>query len=189
MSHPLNKLKEQQPYLCSTNLNNNYSSNHSTVTQGTSTTNKFNWSKPQNHPRMLGHENSSCEWVTSHLSEDMGYVVSSMGVFGDPWTTNNELKSYGETQKVTQLSRTQLHANFSEMKKKLQRHGLAPLILRTSHTSLFRTSGVTHHTQLSPSDDGHGNSTPDGCTRLQRKRNCVDIIIGHMWNRTFELAP
>ena len=56
--------------------------------------------QPHNHPRMLGHENSPCEWVTSHLSEDMGYAVSSMGVFGDPCTTNsNELKSCSETQR------------------------------------------------------------------------------------------
>ena len=57
--------------------------------------------QPHNHPRMLGHENSPCEWVTSHLSEDMGYVVSSMGVFGDPCTNNNELKSCSETQSNT----------------------------------------------------------------------------------------
>ena len=50
---------------------------------------------------------------------------------------------------------------------------------------------VGRHTppQLSPSEEGHGNSTPDGCTRLQKKRNLVDIIIWHMWNRTFWLAP
>ena len=69
------------------------------------------------HPRMFGHENSPCEWVTSHLSEDMGHVVLWMCVFGDPWTNNNELKSYGETQKVTQLSRTQLHTDFGEIMK------------------------------------------------------------------------
>ena len=56
--------------------------------------------QPHIHPRMLGHENSPCEWVTSHLSEDMADAVSSMGVFGDPCTTNsNELKSCSETQR------------------------------------------------------------------------------------------
>ena len=54
--------------------------------------------QPQYRPRMLGHENSPREWVTSHLSEDMGFAVLSMGVFGDPWTNNNELESMSETQ-------------------------------------------------------------------------------------------
>ena len=115
MSHPLKKRKEQQPHLCSTNSDNNYSSNHSTVTQGTSTTNNLT-DQPHNHNRMLGHENSRCEWVTSHLSEEMGYVVSSMGVFGDPWT-NNKAPNHVAKHKVTQPSRTQLHADFGEIIK------------------------------------------------------------------------
>ena len=32
--------------------------------------------QPQHRPRMLGHEKFPREWVTSHLSEDMGYAVS-----------------------------------------------------------------------------------------------------------------
>ena len=31
-----------------------------------------------------------------------------------------------------------------------------------------------------PSEEGHENSTLDGSTRLQGKRNCVGIIIGHI---------
>ena len=54
--------------------------------------------QPRNHPRLLGHENAQSDWVTSHLSEDMDYVVSSMGVFGDPWTYKSELESISETE-------------------------------------------------------------------------------------------
>ena len=100
--------------------------------------------------------------------------------------------------KATQLSRTQPHANFSEIKQNLAGKdewllGMLTLVHRTRPSNLTRISVpyLEHHTppQLSPSEEGHGNSTPDGCTRLQGKRNLVDIIIWHMWNRTFWLAP
>ena len=116
--------------------------------------------QPHNHPRMLGHENSPCEWVTSHLSEDMGYAVSSMGVFGDPWTTNiNELKSCSETQSnTTERHPTSCRLQRDKKKKFAGRdkwpadatcciaHDLFHLfILRTSHESLFHKSCITQH--------------------------------------------
>ena len=71
---------------------------------------------------------------------------------------------------------------FSGCERCCSAHGL-----RTPQESLFPTSGITP--QLSPSEEGHGKSTPDGCTRLQGRRNLVHIIIWHMWNRTFGRAP
>ena len=66
--------------------------------------------------------------------------------------------------------------------------GMRTVLQRTRPSNFTRISvlHVGHHTplQLSPSEEGHGNSTPDGSTRLQKKRNCVDIIIGHVRNRT-----
>ena len=54
------------------------------------------------------------------------------------------------------------------------------------HTNLCSHVGQHATPQLSPSEEGHENSTPDGSTRLQEKRNCVSVIIGLMRNRTFQ---
>ena len=142
------KRKEQQPHLCSAISDDDYSSNHSAVTQGTSTTNEQNLTdQPHNHPRMLGHENSPCEWVTSHHSEDMGYVVSSMGVFGDACTNNNELKSCSETQSNT----TEPHPTSC----KLQRDGSTCSSYELL-TNLCSINLAPHNTPtVVPNDDTH----------------------------------
>ena len=137
---------------------------------------------------MVGHENSPCEWVTCHLSEDMGYVVSSMGVFGDPWS-HNKAPNHVAKHKATQPNRTQLHANFSEIKKKLQWHGLVPLILRTSHTSLFRTSGVTHHPNCHPQMKDTEIHTWRVHPPLGKTESCGYHHLAHVEQNISSLAP
>ena len=105
-------------------------------------------------------------------------------------------------QKVTQLSRSQLDADFSEIKKNFRwrrqmasadanfvasQHRSVPPVHPT-HFTRISVPYVGRHTppQLSPSEEGHENSTRDGGTCLQGKRNCVGIIIGLMRNRTYQ---
>ena len=103
--------------------------------------------QPHNHPRMLGHENSPCEWVTSHLSEDMGYVVSSMGVFGDACTNNNELKSCSETQSNT----TEPHPTSCKLQRDVSTCSSYEL-----HTNLCSINLASHNTPTDvPNDDTH----------------------------------
>ena len=107
-----------------------------------------------------------------------GFLIGCMVTLGRTIMNSNHLAKH--KVRTTEPHSTSCRLQGDE-KKKLQQHGLVPLILRTSHTSLFRTSGVTHHPNWRKDTR---NSTPDGCTRLQKKRNCVDIIIGHVRNRT-----
>ena len=113
---------------------------------------------------MLGHENHPCKLVTSHLSEDMGHAVSSMGVFGDPWTNNDELKSFSETQSNTTephptsckfqggkkiAGRDKWNMRMRALLHRTRIHS-TNFILRTSHESQFPTSGNTHHPNCHP---------------------------------------
>ena len=51
----------------------------------------------------------------------------------------------------------------------------ATIVVRLSNQILHPTT-----LRLTPSEEGHERSTPDGGTRLQRKRNCMVVIIGRL---------
>ena len=71
--------------------------------------------------------------------------------------------------KVTQLIRTQLHANFSEM---------VPPVHPMNFTRISVPRHAAHTTPTVTSEEGHENAAPDGSTRLQKK---TELCGDHHW--------
>ena len=99
-----------------------------------------------------------------------------MGVFGDRWTNNNELKSCSETKSDTtepQPTRCRLQRDkkktfagrdkwLLQMRTLLHRNTdrFHLFILRASHESLFHKSCITHHPNCHPQEEGHVTEAP-----------------------------